>query len=125
MHCGLQDNVPDFRKCVRTIIIDPFSSFLYWRMNRHLEHHMYAGVPCYNLKKLGAVIQNDLPKPRSLISAWKEMRYAWKRQQNEPEFQFDTPVPENNLTKNPSTETGLNDSIGELEPQSITKSLSY
>ena len=53
------------------------------------------------------------------------MRYTWNRQQNEPEFQFNTPVPENHLTKNTFTEIGLEDSIGELEPQSIRKSQSY
>ena len=52
MHCGLRDNVADFRKCVRTIKLDPVSEFLYWRMNWHVEHHMYAGVPCYHLSKL-------------------------------------------------------------------------
>ena len=25
------DNVPDFRKCVRSITLDPISTFLYWR----------------------------------------------------------------------------------------------
>ena len=119
MHCGLRDNVPDFRKCVRTIKIDPFTAFLYWQMNWHLEHHMYAGVPCYNLKKVSAVIKNDLPKPRPLIGAWKEMRYTWRRQQKEPEFQFDTPLPENNFLEKPSPETGLNDSIGDLEPKTL------
>ena len=52
MHCGLRTNVPDFRKCTRTIKLDPVSSVLYSHMNWHLEHHMYAGVPCYNLRKL-------------------------------------------------------------------------
>ena len=31
--------------------LDPLSSFC-WHMNWHLEHHMFAGVPCYNLKAL-------------------------------------------------------------------------
>ena len=38
MHCGLRDNVADFRKCTRSIWLDPVSSFMYWRMNWHLEH---------------------------------------------------------------------------------------
>ncbi len=84
MHCGLRDNVADFRKCVRTIKLDPLSEFLYWRMNWHMEHHMYAGVPCYNLSKLSAAIAFDLPEPRSLLGAWREMRATWKRQQTAP-----------------------------------------
>ena len=51
-HCGLTDNTPDFRKCVRSMTMIWPLEFLYWNMNWHLEHHMYAGVPCYNLKKL-------------------------------------------------------------------------
>ena len=71
-HCGLQGNVSDFRKCVRSIRINPVISFLYWRMNWHTEHHMYAGVPCYNLKKLSQIIADDMPQPRTLLDAWRE-----------------------------------------------------
>ena len=53
-HCGLRDNVPDFRKSTRSMKLDPISTFLYWRMNWHTEHHMYAGVPCYHLSEAGA-----------------------------------------------------------------------
>ena len=51
-HTGLQDRVPDYRLCCRTILLNPFVRFLYWQMNYHTEHHMYAAVPCYNLGKL-------------------------------------------------------------------------
>ena len=93
MHCGLRDNVPDFRKCVRSIRLEPLSTFVYWRMNWHMEHHMYAGVPCYNLRRLSRAIAADLPQPRTLAGAWREMRATWKRQQTEPGYQYDTPVP--------------------------------
>ena len=83
-HAGLRDNVPDFRLCVRSIRLDPLSSFLYWHMEWHTEHHMFAGVPCYHLKQLSREIAADLPEPRSLLGAWREMRYAWKRQLAEP-----------------------------------------
>ena len=92
-HAGLRDNVPDYRLCVRTIKVDPLSSFLYWHMEWHIEHHMYAGVPCYNLKRLSREIADDLPERRSLIGAWREMRAAWLRQLREPGYQFDTPLP--------------------------------
>ena len=81
MHAGLRDNVTDFRKCVRSITLDPFSEFIYWHMNWHTEHHMYAGVPCYNLSRLYREIALDMPKPRTLAEAWREMRTIWKRQQ--------------------------------------------
>ena len=118
MHCGLRDNIPDFRKCVRTITLDPISEFLYWRMNWHLEHHMFAGVPCYNLKKLHKLVAHDMPTPRTLSGAWQEMRETWRRQQNEPGYQFDTPVPSaGRHTANAEDE--LASSIGDLAPDAL------
>lgn len=118
MHCGLRDNVADFRKCVRTIKLDPLSTFLYWRMNWHMEHHMYAGVPCYNLRKLSHTIVDDLPEPRNLIGAWKEMRETWKKQQTDPGYQYDTPVPTpNSLAHNLKRgDDELGSSIGDIAP---------
>ena len=121
MHCGLRDNVPDFRKCVRSITLDPISTFLYWRMNWHTEHHMYAGVPCYNLKKLYREIAADMPRPRTLAGAWREMRDTWRRQQQDPGYQFDTPVPQRTAAA-PATDNGsdeLTDSIGDLAPETL------
>ncbi|MGA1153898.1 MAG: fatty acid desaturase, partial [bacterium] len=93
MHCGLRSDVSDFRKCVRTITLDPISEFLYWHMNWHLEHHMFAAVPCYNLKKLYEAVSEDMPKTRTLISSWQEMLEVVKQQEADPAFEFDTPVP--------------------------------
>ena len=95
MHAGLRDNVADFRKCARSVKLDPFSRFIYWNMNYHIEHHMFGAIPCYNLRKLSREIAWDMPKPRSIREAWREMRDTWERQQTDPAYQFDTPVPEN------------------------------
>ena len=38
-------------------------SFLYWNMNHHIEHHMYAAVPFFNLKKLHRIMAEETPKP--------------------------------------------------------------
>jgi fatty acid desaturase len=120
MHAGLRDNVADFRLCVRTITLDPISKFLYWRMNYHTEHHMYAAVPCYNLRKLQKEIQWDMPKPRSLIEAWREMRTTWKKQQTDPTYQLDTPLPKHD--KGPVSEKDpLADSLGDLAPDTLTE----
>ena len=62
-------------------------------MNWHLEHHMFASIPCYNLKKLHQACAADMPEPRTLIGAWREMRQTWRKQQEDPSYQFDTPVP--------------------------------
>ena len=125
MHCGLRDNVPDFRKCVRSITLDPISTFLYWRMNWHTEHHMFAGVPCYNLKKLYREIAGDMPQPRTLIGAWREMRATWRRQQQDPGYQFDTPVPQRAAavpaiaTPAANGAAELSTSIGDLAPAEL------
>jgi fatty acid desaturase len=92
-HCGLRTNVPDFRKSTRSIKVNPIAEFLYWRMNWHTEHHMYVGVPCYNLKKLSREIAGDMPEPRTLREAWREMRETWRQQQTDPNCEFDTPLP--------------------------------
>ena len=116
MHTGLRDNVADFRLCVRSITLDPFSHFLYWRMNWHLEHHMFAAVPCYNLKKLHRTLALDMPQPRTLIGAWREMRLIWKKQQKDPGYQYDTPLPERKDEKTKKADL-LESSIGDLDPR--------
>merc|ERR1719163_2242897 len=78
-HMGLNTNIPDFRKNTRSISLNPIAEFLYWRMNWHIEHHMFAAVPCYNLQKLHREVADDMPVPRSLLGAWREMRETWAR----------------------------------------------
>jgi len=93
-HIGLQDNVPDFRLCCRTFILNPVVRFLYWHMNYHTEHHMYAAVPCYRLGKLHNAIEYDLPPcPRGIIATWKEIAAIQKRQEEEPGYQHVAPLP--------------------------------
>ena len=121
MHTGLRDNVADFRKCVRTIKLDPLSEFLYWHMNWHMEHHMYAGVPCYRLAELSRVIADDLPEPRSLLGAWREMRGTWRRQRTDPSYQYDTPVPTPARSRTSPGNDELQDSIGDLAPPVLTE----
>ncbi|MCY4465312.1 MAG: fatty acid desaturase [Chloroflexi bacterium] len=123
-HCGLRDHSRDFRKNTRSVKLNPLASFLYWRMNWHIEHHMYAGVPCYNLARLHNEIKDDMPQPRSLVEAWREMRMVWHRQRTEPDYQYDTPLPP---TANPEpplevalrAATDLESSIGELAPAGL------
>ncbi len=110
MHAGLRNNVPDFRKCTRTITLDPFSEFIYWHMNWHTEHHMYSGVPCYNLAKLSREIAADMPAPRTLVQAWREMRRTWRRQRYDPSYQFDTPLPAT-ARPTPQLHDGLTEAI--------------
>lgn len=122
-HCGLRDDTPDFRKSVRSMKLNPLFSFLYWRMEWHIEHHMFAGVPCYNLAKLHREVAEDMPEPRTLIGAWKEMREVWRRQKIDPAFQFDTPLPTTaKHAREDSPDDSLEGSIGELAPAGLQES---
>ena len=119
MHCGLRSDISDFRKCVRTITLNPISEFLYWHMNWHLEHHMFAAVPCYNLKKLYEAVAEDMPKPRTLINSWQEMLVVVEQQQSDPAYEFDTPVPPQRTRKEKAQQLELEASIGDLAPMAI------
>ena len=93
-HIGLSDNVEDFRLCTRTILLNPIIRFLYWHMNFHIEHHMYAAVPCYRLGRLHREMAYDLPpSPRGLISTWRQIIEILRRQREEPEYQFKPSLP--------------------------------
>lgn len=118
-HCGLREELPDFRKNTRSVKLNPVGSFLYWRMNWHIEHHMFAGVPCYNLKKLHDAVAHDMPAPRSLHEAWHEMRETWKKQQTDPDYYFDTPLPETAKSVREDVPDELEGSIGELAPEGL------
>ena len=73
-HSGLPGNTPDARVCCRTFTANPVVSFLYWHMNFHIEHHMYAAVPCYRLAELHRAIRHDLPPtPHGLRAVWREI----------------------------------------------------
>ena len=80
---------------------------------------MYAGVPCYNLKKLYREIAADVPEPRTLRGAWREMLEIWRRQQNEPGYQFDMPLPATATSQRSDTGDELENSIGELAPEGL------
>jgi fatty acid desaturase len=87
-HVGLQDNVPDFRLCCRTFTLNPFVRFLYWQMNYHTEHHMYAAVPCYRLGRLHRLVRHDLPPtPHGIIAVWREITAILRRQARDPHYQ--------------------------------------
>jgi len=93
-HAGLRDNVTDFRLCCRTIYLNPIFQFLYWHMNYHTEHHMYAGVPCYNLPRLHRLIRHEMPHcPHGLIETWRGIAATLKRQAIEPGYQFVADLP--------------------------------
>lgn len=53
-------------------------------MNWHIEHHMYAAVPCYNLRKLHDEIEHDLPPtPKGLVEMWLQIRQVVEKQRKD------------------------------------------
>lgn len=93
-HCGLVDNVADFRLCSRSFYLNPIVAFLYWQMNYHTDHHMYAAVPCYNLAGLHRAISHDLPPtPNGLLEVWAQIGRIMKRQREDPTYQYVQPLP--------------------------------
>ena len=93
-HAGMQPSVPDFRLCCRTVILNPVLRFLYWHMNYHVEHHMYAAVPFYKLGLLRKTIETDLPPAYpGLRAAWREILAILRRQRDDPAYVFVAPLP--------------------------------
>ena len=56
-HFGLCPNVPDWRVSCHSVRFGPLTSYLYWNMNYHAEHHMYAAVPFFNLPRLREALE--------------------------------------------------------------------
>lgn len=66
-HTACEANHPDFRISCGDAILDPLSSYIYWHMEYHIEHHMYASIPCYNLKKFSQFAADQLPPKEHAI----------------------------------------------------------
>ncbi len=106
-HVGMESDVPDWRLSCRTFVPRPLVRFLYWNMNYHIEHHMYASVPFYNIPRLHREISWDLPVPgRGLFRFWiaemfptirhQRVDPAWTKplewpQGSTPPVRYDTP----------------------------------
>ena len=94
-HVGLARNVPDWRVVAYTADFGPIMSYLYWNMNYHAEHHMYASVPFYNLPKLNKAIKHDLPKP--LKGYWRGLFHCLRirrQQAKDSQLRFMPEFPE-------------------------------
>lgn len=93
-HTGLRGDVPDWRRNSFTIDMNPILRFLYWNMNYHTEHHMYAGVPFYNLPKLRKKLISDLQKPMpGLLSTLMCILETSRKQREEPDYRYEPEFP--------------------------------
>ncbi|HTP79093.1 MAG TPA: fatty acid desaturase [Bacteroidota bacterium] len=51
----------------RTVTSNRFLSFMICNINYHLEHHLYPGVPWYNLPRIHALLQHDFEEAGSSV----------------------------------------------------------
>jgi fatty acid desaturase len=94
-HTGLNENTPDWRLICHTVKVNPVVRFLYWNMNYHIEHHMYAAVPCFNLPKFHDALVKDLPEgPKSFVGGLRLVHQIKRRQKKEPGYIYSPPFPE-------------------------------
>ena len=94
-HLGLAENVTDHRLNTRTVLMNPISRFIYLNMNYHLEHHMFTMVPYYNLPKLHALVQGQVPAPDpSILAAFRRLLPVLRRQLTHAEAVIVPKLPE-------------------------------
>tara|TARA_B100000700_G_scaffold70318_1_gene77897 strand:- start:370 stop:834 length:465 start_codon:yes stop_codon:yes gene_type:complete len=94
-HMGLKEDVKDHRKSTRSIRLNPILSFIYWKMEYHIEHHMFPMIPSYNLPKLHNVIKKELPEPQNLFEAYSEILPAVIKRSKDPNYFIEVKVPSN------------------------------
>ena len=86
-HVGLAEDVLDHRLNCRTVYMNPFSRFVYWNMNYHVEHHMFPMVPYHSLPELHMEMLPDCPKPYSgFWDAFREIVPTMLRQLKDPRY---------------------------------------
>ncbi len=93
-HVGLEQNVYDHRLICRNVRVDPITSFFYWNMQYHTEHHMFPTVPFHALRKLNKKIKHQLPPMYpSVWHAYREIIPTVLRQQNDYEYHVTPQLP--------------------------------
>jgi fatty acid desaturase len=94
-HAGLARNLKDHRLSSREMYLNPILSFLYWKMEYHLTHHMFPTVPSYNLDKLHHHIKDQLPRANDgLIDAYKEIIPSIIKQSKDSDYYFKKDLPQ-------------------------------
>ena len=86
-HIGLAEDVLDHRLNCRTVYMNPFSRFVYWNMNYHVEHHMFPNVPYHALPALHEAMKADCPPAYpSIWAAYSEIVPTLIRQLKDPTY---------------------------------------
>jgi fatty acid desaturase len=94
-HTGLSENAPDWRVTCHSVEFSPLMRFLYWNMNFHIEHHMFAAVPFHNLPRLHALMAHDYPHPHpSFLAGIRKLFEIRREQKKDPSYIFVPEFPE-------------------------------
>ena len=64
-------------------------------MEYHVEHHMFPMVPSYNLPKLYEVIKDQVPVPKTLYTAYKDIITAVIKRKKNPDYFIPVKLPNN------------------------------
>ena len=62
-----RDDIGNLFTSARTVVSNKFVSFFMCNLNYHLEHHLFPGVPCYNLPKVHALLSNTYRQTGSSV----------------------------------------------------------
>ena len=92
-HMGLKESTKDHRESTRSVRLNPIFSFIYWKMEYHIEHHMFPMVPSHKLPQLHEEIKHQLPKPQSLFEAYKEIIPAVIKKSKNPDYYIPVKIP--------------------------------
>lgn len=88
-HLAVPFDVKDHRLSTHSIKLNPIFSFLYYRMEYHLEHHLFPTVPSHNLPKIHQIIKDQIPKPHpSLFSFWRSVLPSVIKQAFDPNHTY-------------------------------------
>lgn len=86
-HIGLAEDVLDHRLNCRTMYLNPFSRFVYWNMNYHVEHHMFPMIPYHRLPELHKEMQPDCPPAyHGFYACYREIIPTLWRQLKDPTY---------------------------------------
>jgi len=94
-HAGLARDIKDHRISSREMYLNSILSFLYWKMEYHIVHHLFPTIPSYNLEKLHYHLKDQLPKTnKGLIDAYKEIIPALLKQKEDSGYHIKIALPE-------------------------------
>jgi fatty acid desaturase len=86
-HTGLGENIPDWRMVCHTVRVNPLLRWLYWNMNFHTEHHMYAAIPFWKLPELRKVLEPDVPAAhKSFAACFRLLGEIRRKQEKDPKY---------------------------------------